>query len=186
VAESCIDPAEAEVTINVIMAILRHVADRDDRAEPEDPVFYIEAGLNCRPFTDAVPGMDARISLDPTTTRDLVGRWLLASVGMGSTPVPELRLDSGRTLTVEDFLEGWTSLIPDSWARECDVHAAVAGVEGWEIGRNGEGREVLKMDSDEASHLSALQEQQVRAQTQMKGKWHEKFGVQGGSAAAKE
>ncbi|KAJ9613032.1 hypothetical protein H2200_002973 [Cladophialophora chaetospira] len=186
VAQSCISPSEAEVTLNVIMAILRRVAIRDDCADLEDPVFYVQADLDCRPFTDARLGTDDRTSLDPSATRDLVGRWLPTDLKPGSTPVSGLKLDTSGVLTVEAFLDGWTKLIPDSWAKECDVHAIVASVEGWEIGRNSQGKEVLKMSSDQGVGISSANHpEQAKAQPRKKGKWHEKFGAQRSAAVKK-
>ncbi len=164
------------------MAILRRVSSCDD---PDDPVLYVDTSLTCPLFTAAQPGSRAEIVLDQAMTRELVGKWLLAS--LISTPPPRsgLYLDDSGTITVHDFLEGWTILLPGkTWDRGCDIHALIARVEGWEVERDSEGKEVLRPSSHQHGAENGRKEQ-TSAPAPKKGKWHEKFGAQR-SAAVKQ
>ncbi|KIX04303.1 uncharacterized protein Z518_05170 [Rhinocladiella mackenziei CBS 650.93] len=124
--------------------------------------------------------------------RDAVGIWLLETLRDDASP--------SMSISPDEFLTRWTEILPDSWAKGCDVPALVAAVDGVELGNVETGKHVLKFNLDitdafgartgpdtaftsSASKAAAVAKgprhgADADAKAQKKRKWHEKFGAQ--------
>ncbi|KIW64062.1 hypothetical protein PV04_09022 [Phialophora macrospora] len=188
--------AEAELQTNVIVAILRHLSpDAGDYARygrdgnlsipnfhlPPDSDFEglrmeLPGNGDSNDATTPATGASLRLRLDPSKTRDLVGHWLLRS--LGDKPQQPVGL--------AQFLFQWGELLPESWAQECDPHGLISGSPEWEIGKDNQGEEALRMCSNgSGTASSAAQAEHARSQARKRGKWHEKFGAQRTAAVKK-
>jgi hypothetical protein len=189
--------AEADLQTNVIVAILRHLSldagdyaryGRDGNFNLPIPNFHLPPGSDSEELrielhgngngdSNDTTGTSLRLRLDPIKTRDVVGHWLLRSLG---SKTPQQPVGLGQ------FVSQWGELLPESWTRECDPHALVSSSPEWEIGKDSQGEEVLRMcsnGSDAAS--SAAQAEHAKSQVRKRGKWHEKFGAQRMAAVKK-
>jgi hypothetical protein len=194
--------AEADLQTNVIVAILRHLSldagdyarhGRDGNFNLPIPNFHLPPGSDSEELrmelygngngdsndttTPPATGTSLRLRLDPNKTRGVVGHWLLRSLG-GKT--------QKQAVGLAQFVSQWGELLPESWTRECDPHALVSGSPEWEIGKDSQGEEVLRMCSNGSDAASgAAQAEHAKSQARKRGKWHEKFGAQRTAAVKK-
>ncbi|OAL28533.1 hypothetical protein AYO22_02727 [Fonsecaea multimorphosa] len=200
--------AEAEETeaarslaLNVTMAILRRFTDG---MEDADVPMLLNLGLSLySPDHDRLLS-DARLKFNPSLTREMVGRWLLAcharrkSSSLSNTSSDISSHGAGRTMRVDEFLTEWTQLLPDSWAAECDLTSLISSVDGADTATDGQGVQVLRFEAAGSlphplatSSAAAVgsttlaKDAQNQNQNQKKRKWHEKFGAQRSIPAVK-
>ncbi|KAK6381613.1 hypothetical protein LTS17_004672 [Exophiala oligosperma] len=184
------DETESALLTSVAMASLRRFA------------IFQEKDLNCRQspldtFTTMPP---ETVGWDGSGGCAAVGKWLLESLYNNN----KSNTAAAAALSVEDFKQQWEQILPDSWAKDCDVVSLIksSSVEV-EIVTDGQGTEVLKFPTITAhgdlgrvtgvnksagiagaagtTATAAVND----AKAQKKRKWHEKFGAQRNPAMKK-
>ncbi|KIW11774.1 hypothetical protein PV08_09046 [Exophiala spinifera] len=118
----------------------------------------------------------------------VVGQWLLKSLQRGNRP------KAAQAVSVEAFKQEWEQMLPDSWAKECNVVSLIKSTPGVEIVTDDQGEEVFKFPTttalDGSGRIAGTNKIAVGpalappttavadVRAQKKRKWHEKFGAQ--------
>ncbi|KIW98171.1 uncharacterized protein Z519_01755 [Cladophialophora bantiana CBS 173.52] len=207
---------EAEATdegrslaLNVTVAILRRfthaVEDGSDTVHRDLPTL-LDPNLSLDSVDEEHPP-SARLKFNPNLSRELVGRWLLLSHARKQASSLPDSLEShgqGRIIRLDNFVNEWAQLLPDSWAVQCDVPRLISSIHGVDVIKDGEGVEVLTFASGHpaseaagasSSHLPFFAaggdggvglSKDAQSQNQKKRKWHEKFGAQRSAPAVRK
>ncbi|EXJ74965.1 uncharacterized protein A1O5_01661 [Cladophialophora psammophila CBS 110553] len=201
------------LALNVTAAILRrftHAVEDGSDAVLRDLPTLLDPDLSLDSVNEEHP-LSTRLKLNPDLSRELVGRWLLLShARKQASSLPDSPEPHGqrRIIRLDDFVNEWAQLLPDSWAVQCDVASLISSIDGVDVIRDGEGVEVLKFaSSHHASEAAGAASSQLpffaagggggggggvglskdaQSQNQKKRKWHEKFGAQRSAPAVRK
>jgi hypothetical protein len=125
-----------------------------------------------------------------------IGRWVMDGLQRQSK-------SSSKPVRVDEFMQLWTEVLPDSWAEGCDVERLVKTVEGVDVIQDDQGTKILHFAGQGTDDVGALGLGSAKkpgvsataktstaaadddAKAQKKRKWHEKFGAQRNAAGTK-
>lgn len=195
---------DGEVLVNVTTAILqRFFNDDDDETLCAEDKHSDKSSLGLtqdltrllarqKPLTFGTSVAAVAAEQPEPHPRTLIGTWLLASLSRQSQSHSH---SSEAVITLSSFRDQWASLLPDSWAADCDPRALISSHPNIHLSVSDDGEEdgevlifagaTATANENGNGNAKGTGRGVLDAKTQQKKrKWHERFGAQRSASAA--